>query len=54
MVLSLDKNCKDADNGRRGEQHNEDPKVELEGRPVVGADVGDGAAVVGHGGPGKG
>lgn len=36
LLLDLDKAGKDTDDGRRGEQNDKDPKVELNGRPVVG------------------
>ncbi|KAK4094159.1 hypothetical protein Purlil1_1650 [Purpureocillium lilacinum] len=49
LHLHLYKRGKDADDARRRQQHDKDPKVELPRRPVVRADVADDPSVVADG-----
>ncbi len=42
-MLDLDERRKDADDGRCGDEHDQHPYVELQGRPVVFVDVADSA-----------
>ena len=44
--MDLDKGRKHADDQARGDQHDEHPDVELDGRPVVFVDALDEAALV--------